>query len=319
MAKKLRKSQFCSNCNVTLDGDNYCPECGQQNTTNDVDMGILVKDFIDDFFTLDSRLFKTIIPLLFKPGFLTLEYNKGRRVKYLPPLRMYLVLSVLTFLIPKDVNIDDDLELDLGGEIELQETQDSQLSLAGTDFFVDFSKFKTSDTYKDSVIQSMWEGSKEHWLYAVLGEDISKNLFGNSMSLLIHKEARNAFVSSYISKIPNMMFILLPLFALLVALFFRKKNMLYVQTLVFSLHLHSFFFFVLCFKQFLEMVLDLPNLVVLILFAVLPFLYFVLALKNVYQQSLGKVVVKGSVILGLYGMLVGIGLVMIALVLLIFY
>ena len=115
------------------------------------------------------------------------------------------------------------------------------------------------------------------------------------------------------------MFILLPLFALLVALFFRKKNMLYVQTLVFSLHLHSFFFFVLCFKQFLEMVLDLPNLVVLILFAVLPFLYFVLALKNVYQQSLGKVVVKGSVILGLYGMLVGIGLVMIALVLLIFY
>ena len=48
MAKKLRKSQFCSNCERTLNDANYCPECGQQNTSNNVDMGMLVKDFVDD-------------------------------------------------------------------------------------------------------------------------------------------------------------------------------------------------------------------------------------------------------------------------------
>ena len=85
-----------------------------------------------------NKILKTIIPLLFKPGFLTLEYNKGRRVKYLPPLRMYLVLSVLIFLIPADGNMEGDIELDLDGDIELQQTQGSHLSLSGSDFFVDF-------------------------------------------------------------------------------------------------------------------------------------------------------------------------------------
>ena len=98
MAKTLRKTESCSNCGKELKKDNYCPDCGQQNTTKNVEISMLLRDFVDDFFTLDSRLFKTIVPLLFKPGFLTVEYNSGKRIKYLPPLRMYLVFSVLFFL-----------------------------------------------------------------------------------------------------------------------------------------------------------------------------------------------------------------------------
>ena len=114
MAKTLRKIESCSNCGKELKEDNYCPECGQQNTTKNVEISMLLRDFVDDFFTLDSRLFKTIVPLLFKPGFLTVEYNSGKRIKYLPPLRMYLVLSILFFIIPnfdrEKVNIETDDE-----------------------------------------------------------------------------------------------------------------------------------------------------------------------------------------------------------------
>jgi hypothetical protein len=320
MAKKLRKTEFCSNCERTLSDDNYCPECGQQNTTNNVDMGMLVKDFVDDFFTLDSRLFKTIIPLLFKPGFLTLQYNQGRRVKYLPPLRMYLVLSVLVFLIPSNDDLSqNDFEINLGEDIELQNSQDKKLKVAGSDVEIDFSLFKTDDAYKDSVIHSMWAGGQDHWLLSLMGERNSKNLLGNSMRLVVHEETRNAFASSYVSKIPKMMFVLLPFFALMISLFFRRKHMLYVQSLIFSLHVHSFFFFVLCGKILLGMAFNIPEIVVLLLIVVLPFLYFVLALRKVYQHSWAGVIIKGSVALGLYGVLILGGLVMVALIMLIFY
>jgi len=320
MAKKLRKSQFCSNCDRTLSDDNYCPECGQQNTTNNVDMGMLVKDFIDDFFTLDSRLFKTILPLLFKPGFLTVQYNQGRRVKYLPPLRMYLVLSVLVFLIPSDNDLSQgDFEINLGDDIELSNSEDQKLQVAGSDFEVDFLQFKTNAAYKDSVIHAMWNGSQDHWLFSFMGERNSKNLLGNSMNLLVHADARNAFASSYISKIPNMMFVLLPFFALLISLFFRRKEMLYVQSLVFSLHLHSFFFFVICCKILLALAFNIPEMIVVIMTVLLPFLYFVLSLRKVYQQSWAGAVMKGSLVLGLYGTLILCGLVMVAFIMLIFY
>jgi len=279
----------------------------------------LANDFIDDFFTLDSRLFKTIIPLLFKPGFLTLEYNKGRRVKYLPPLRMYLVLSVLIFLIPSDRSMDNEPELNLGDDVKIQETKDSKFTLLGAnDFVVDLSKLKSNEAYKDSVIQTMWQGSKEHWAFFILGERRTKNLLGNCMNLLKNKENRNAFVLRYISKIPNMMFVLLPLFALLLSFFFRKQNMLYVQTLVFSLHFHSFFFFVLCLKQLMDMFFYLPKPIVFILIAAFPFIYFIIALKKVYKQSYGMIILKAPIILSAYGMLLTLGLSAIAFLLLLF-
>ncbi len=74
---------------------------------------------------------------------------------------MYLVLSVLIFLIPTDGSREGAIELDLDGDIEPQQTQGSHLSMSGSDFSVDFSKYKTSDIYKDSVIQTMWQDSKE--------------------------------------------------------------------------------------------------------------------------------------------------------------
>ena len=58
---------------------------------------MVFSDFIDDYFTLDTKLFKSFIPLLLKPGFLTLEYFKGRRVGYVKPFRMYIITSIVFF------------------------------------------------------------------------------------------------------------------------------------------------------------------------------------------------------------------------------
>jgi len=78
---------------------NYCPECGQINTTKQVPLKLFFHDILGDYFTFDSRFFRSFIPLLRKPGHLTNEYNSGRRVSYILPLRLYLFVTILFFFI----------------------------------------------------------------------------------------------------------------------------------------------------------------------------------------------------------------------------
>ena len=73
-------------------------------------MGALFNDFLHDLTDLDSRVWRTLITLLLKPGKLTNEFIAGRRTFYLPPFRLYLVLSLVFFLLsfggPNDLVIE---------------------------------------------------------------------------------------------------------------------------------------------------------------------------------------------------------------------
>ena len=93
----MTKSNLCKNCNSELMGI-YCSECGQKNTEL-LSVKAIVKELTDNVFSFDSRFFITLKYLMIKPGFLTKEYWAGRRTTYLPPLRMYLVLSVFYFFL----------------------------------------------------------------------------------------------------------------------------------------------------------------------------------------------------------------------------
>ena len=78
--------------------DIYCSKCGQKNVGL-LTFRVIINDFLDNIFSIDSRLFVTLKYLIFKPGYLTTEYWAGKRKKYLPPFRLYLVLSVIYFLL----------------------------------------------------------------------------------------------------------------------------------------------------------------------------------------------------------------------------
>ncbi len=92
------EGSHCRNCDLALKGQ-YCSNCGQRARIRMITVWELLRDLFGDVFELDSRLWRSLRPLLFKPGHLTLEYLEGRRVRYMPPFRMYLVLSVLFFLL----------------------------------------------------------------------------------------------------------------------------------------------------------------------------------------------------------------------------
>ncbi len=88
----------CLNCGSALVGQ-YCGRCGQRATSRLISLWELIRDAFGDLFELDSRLWRTLVPLLGRPGRLTREYLEGRRARFMPPFRMYLVLSLVFFVV----------------------------------------------------------------------------------------------------------------------------------------------------------------------------------------------------------------------------
>jgi uncharacterized protein DUF3667 len=87
----------CDNCGAQLSG-RYCGACGQRVEPPVHSLWHFTQVAFEDVTHADSRLWRTLAALLFKPGFLTREFLAGRRARYLPPVRLYLVLSVAFFI-----------------------------------------------------------------------------------------------------------------------------------------------------------------------------------------------------------------------------
>jgi hypothetical protein len=107
-------TENCLNCGEVLRGQ-HCSHCGQHAQVRVLSLWGLVKDVIGDVLNADSRVWRTLWPLAFRPGLLTEDYLRGRRARYTPPFRMYLVLSVVFFVLASledpgagvELNIDD--------------------------------------------------------------------------------------------------------------------------------------------------------------------------------------------------------------------
>jgi len=106
------EQSHCRNCGAPLLGQ-YCSACGQRGRTRLITLWELVRDVVGDVFELDSRLWRSIAPLLLKPGKLTKDYLAGRRVHYVPPFRMYLILSILFFVV---ISFDDETSLSISSD-----------------------------------------------------------------------------------------------------------------------------------------------------------------------------------------------------------
>jgi hypothetical protein len=88
---------ICQNCQAALVGP-YCGFCGQRAIRIDVSLRELVREGVHEFLHLDSRIFLTLRLLLTRPGQLTADVLAGRRARYVSPIRLYLVCSILFFL-----------------------------------------------------------------------------------------------------------------------------------------------------------------------------------------------------------------------------
>src|SRR5580704_5644720 len=88
----------CKNCDAVLLG-RFCANCSQAADVHVPTTKELVHELLEGITHSDSRLWRTLTTLGFKPGKLTQEFVAGRRVAYLPPFRLYLIVSIVFFLV----------------------------------------------------------------------------------------------------------------------------------------------------------------------------------------------------------------------------
>ncbi|MCK5781431.1 MAG: DUF3667 domain-containing protein [Flavobacteriales bacterium] len=97
---KINRGDNCLNCGHDLhDDDNFCPRCGQLNDKRRLSFSDILKETLGDFLAYDSRLQNSIKPLLTNPGQLSIDYIKGERASHIHPIRLYLVVSFIFFLL----------------------------------------------------------------------------------------------------------------------------------------------------------------------------------------------------------------------------
>src|SRR4051794_27231601 len=100
----------CENCGAPLAG-RYCSQCGQAAIDYRRSFRHVILDVLDSFLSWDSKIFATIGLLMVRPWQLTNEFVAGRRIRYLHPLRLYLLASILFFFAvsfwAKSIHVDN--------------------------------------------------------------------------------------------------------------------------------------------------------------------------------------------------------------------
>ncbi|MFM7784662.1 MAG: DUF3667 domain-containing protein, partial [Gammaproteobacteria bacterium] len=205
-------TENCRNCGEVLTGQ-HCAHCGQRARVPVLSLFSLLRDLAGDLLNWDARIWRTLRPLVFRPGFLTLEYLQGRRASYTPPLRMYLVLSLLFFL-----------AVSWGGEPGnlLNINANEQASPEVVDG-APAAEACSSEKMKIEAILPAWEERLREACRRIVSDT-------------------GGFTEALQANVPGMMFATLPLLAALMQLLYLGSGRYYVEHLLFFVHFHAFFF-----------------------------------------------------------------------------
>lgn len=241
----------CANCGAALTGP-FCSACGQHAHESARSVGALFHDAWHVITHIDGRFWQTMYTLLLRPGRLTQDYFAERRARYLPPVRVYLVLSLVFFAFgtfaPRGV-------VQAGAE-SLEGVRTAPAALpsnsnnpkapgiavhkkeADSGFNVDFKDC-------DKIISSF------KWLETATRRACKRHVGDGGKPVL----------GAFIANIPKMMFVFLPLMALVMLTLYWRPRRYYVEHLVFFLHTHAAIFLILLLEGLLSWVFpELPVL-----------------------------------------------------------
>lgn len=379
-ATLANKESTCDNCHASLSGP-YCAQCGQQTESTIKYFWVVILHLLDDIFSFDSRVARTLSPLFFRPAFLTTEYFSGRRVHYVPPLRLYLFISIVFFITLKfNVNTENSVKSNTDAtlskislhlaHLEQQDQLGNQEVLSEIDKFKQFQIDLTTnkntglvnitaalvelefDQIENDVPRSLddqkyYDELTEKAGKARSGEDIklgmktlslgndkegnlhfdflstANNTKLNKYKKLLLEKAEKAFqsdpkplVQQTIDKLPQLMFILLPVFAVLLKIMFLFSKRLYMEHLTVALHSHSFIFLTFLLLQLIGVIQEqlleentisysALTLITIGFVCWLPAYLFIMQ-KRVYKQGYFFTAVKFSIIALIYTGLIGI-------------
>ncbi|TDD74208.1 DUF3667 domain-containing protein [Flavobacterium caseinilyticum] len=244
---KIRNDKTCLNCKYVV-ANRFCPNCGQENTDTRKTFHHLFINFFEDLTHYENAFWRTIKNLLFKPAALTKEYLSGKRLSYLAPVRLYIFISFITFLLiaffPTEINAPEDPN-------EKQSTITTKNeSFQNTNSTYDTIKKNKTDSIDENQFFNFGYDSLEQLdsiqKNAPEPEKLSDfNYWINRKIQIVKKENTppeiiEKFVNSFTHNLPKVLFVFMPIFAFFLWLFHNKKRWYYFDHGIFTLHYFSF-------------------------------------------------------------------------------
>lgn len=182
--------------------DRYCGRCGQDSHAS-LSFGHFLHEFVEGLFHVDSKFWLTLRTLLTRPGLLTEQYLGGKRLLYSPPFRSYLVISIVYFVLASI----------FAGPSHMRGPSGQELTAA------------------DCARMAAHPGWALRFVPDIEGSCVRALSNGG-----------RAFTGALQNLLPKVMFVVLPLVALVQFWVYRRQRPLYLENLIFVLHLQSFYY-----------------------------------------------------------------------------
>jgi len=264
----------CLNCG-TAASDRYCSSCGQETRVRRVAFLRLTREALSSFLELDSTVLRSIVPLLFRPGYLTRAYIDGHRASQLAPARLYLFLSLVFFLffhIPTPEA--DDVVISLDGDVLTGEGAEDATEVAVEQLQLDLPE--TSPTTAFGRLLRARFSAQEERFKGMKPQDL--------LDLLVRTTN---------STLPKALILFVPVVALLLKVLYLGTGWLYFDHFVFSLHLQS--------ALLLFLLLGLPLMAWTSYGGLVPLgvalggpIYLLLALRKTYQDRSSTLLLRSA-------------------------
>jgi Protein of unknown function (DUF3667) len=302
----------CLNCEAPLTGK-FCSACGQKANLHKDNFWHMTAHFAGDYFHYDNKFWSTVKVLFIKPGKITAEYNLGKRAKYLNPIQFYFFVTTVFFLLFFSFSSHNNEHIKIKTQsnkpiIDFKFNDDPiadsiihENENVKVDGKIGIGKWTPKEqnlAEYDSVQASLPSAQKDNYLVHRMRRQVFKMQSSNDDGA----KFTEIFLETYYHSFPKVFFFLLPFFALLLKIFFRKSKLLYVDHIIFSIHFHSFCFLLfLVFGLFLKLVPDkfTPNNCGA--FNVIGIgIYLAFALKMVYNNTWVKTLIKQMILFVLY-------------------
>lgn len=230
----------CPNCEAEYASANaaFCHQCGQARRDIRSPLRFWIQSFFESVFNYDSRLLRTLRALFTKPGRISADFNAGRRVRYVEPFRLYLVISVAFFLIQGSLSDNEEEPEELNRISQSDDTTRLRMNMLTTSFPTSAGEMAHVRDFNETQMDSF-----------LLEKDISPNvatrmLMKGTSRLMTGAVSIREFKQSFMTNVSRTMFILVPFFAFLTWLFFKNSAPYYISHLVFALHFHSAVFLI---------------------------------------------------------------------------
>lgn len=256
----------CANCGAALSGP-YCPQCGQRASHSDPTIREFLHETGEELFHWEGKIPRTAKALLFRPGQLTRDFLEGRRARWLPPLRVYLLCSLVFFV---------------SGPLSEHLAHRPLMNAS----------FKISEDGQAAILTPE--------LRERIANSLPARIFGAERLIRAVQSHKN-FGAEIGANLPKAMFVLVPVFAALTWLLWHRRFRRYPSHLYAALHVHAAWFLIAAVITIIT--LPLPDAVASALGAAMAIYlvgYTLVVLRRVFEDAWTATIVKSIALLAMY-------------------